>query len=381
MIGYLLSFVIAFVIAGLTAFPLRSIAVMIKAVDYPSERKVHTRPIPRLGGIAIFVGFLSSLVFYFFYQRNIPGEVGKVEPSSELIGILAGAGLILLIGVVDDIVELPPVAKLGGQIAAASVLVAFGIRMEFIGNPLSGGVIYLGNAGIVLTIIWVVAFINIMNFIDGLDGLAAGIAAIAAFSFAFFAWETGQTATAIIATAIVGGSLGFLGHNFNPAKIFMGDSGSMFLGFLFGAITVDGVMKSIAAIALFAPLIIMGVPILDGALAILRRYRDGTPVTQADRDHLHHRLLRRGFTQRQAVAIIYLWSIALSAFGLTLKVSPTTQKYLIILFMLFLSYLFAEFVGLFEVFTNGKHAVKNDGKSNGAPGKETEQRMKVKQDA
>jgi len=378
MVDYLSIFFIAFIISALITFPVKRLALKLNAVDHPTERKVHTKPIPRLGGVAIFIGFAASMAFQLSKQISNPSESFDFN-ISELSGIFLGATLILIIGVIDDIIELPPIAKFAGQISAASILVAFGIRMEFIGNPFSGGVIYLGNVGVVLTIIWVVAFINIINFIDGLDGLAAGIAAIAALSFAFFAFDTGQLTTAIISIAIVGSTLGFLGHNFNPAKIFMGDSGSMFLGFLFGAITVGGVMKSIAAISLFAPLIIMGVPILDGALAILRRYRDGQPVTQADRDHLHHRLLRRGFTQRQAVSIIYLWSIALSAFGLTLRISPSTQKYLIILFMLFLSYLFAEFIGIFEVFSNGKHAKKKGQKAVGEDSRSDEREVKIKE--
>lgn len=365
MFNYLAIFVIALTISYLATWPVKYLALRIKAVDHPSERKVHTEPVPRLGGLAIFIGFLTALAMQFVYQRFYPSEIVRLSLSPGLKGILIGAVLMLIVGILDDIFELMPLVKLFGQIVAAAVLVSFGIKMEFIGNPVDGGLIYLGNVGIVLTIIWVVAFTNIINFIDGLDGLAAGISAIAASSFAFFAWQTGQVGTAIVSLTIAGSSLGFLRHNFNPAQIFMGDSGSMFLGFLFGAITVDGVMKSIAAIALFAPLIIMGVPILDGALAVLRRYRGGQPVTQADRDHLHHRLLRRGFSHRQAVVIIYLWSIALSAFGLTLKINPSAQKYLIIMFMLFLSYLFAEFVGIFDYFNgrdrsySGKHRVKS----------------------
>lgn len=362
MIDYLAVFLIALIISFLATWPVKYFALRLKAVDHPSERKVHTEPVPRMGGVAIFIGFLTALTAQLVYQRLYPSDIIRLRISSELKGVLLGATLILIIGLLDDIFELLPLAKLIGQVAAASVLVGYGVRMEFIGNPVNGGLIYLGSVGIVLTVIWVVAFINILNFIDGLDGLAAGISAIAAFSFAFFAWQTGQIGTTIVALAIAGSALGFLRHNFNPAKIFMGDSGSMFLGFLFGAITVDGVMKSIAAIAMLAPLIIMGVPILDGALAVLRRYRGGQPVTQADRDHLHHRLLRRGFSHRQAVVIIYLWSTALSAFGLTLKVSPSAQKYLVILFLLFLSYLFAEFVGFFDYFNNGKHRLNGGGK-------------------
>lgn len=361
MVDYLIIGLISLVVSYLAVWPIKRLALRVKAVDYPSERKIHFKPIPRLGGLAIIIGFLAALAAQFVYQLVYPSDIARLSLSDELTGLLLGATIIIAIGVIDDIFDISPLSKLLGQIAAATVLVSFGIRMEFIGNPLSGGVIYLGGFGVVLTIIWVVAFVNVINFIDGLDGLAAGISAIAALSFAYFAWETGQISTAIVAVAIAGSCLGFLRHNFYPAHIFMGDSGSMFLGFVFGAITVDGVMKSIAAIALLAPLIIMGIPILDGIFAVLRRYRGGQPVTQADNDHLHHRLLRRGFSHRQAVIVIYLWSIALSAFSLTLRVYPSAYKYFIILFLLFLSYLFGEYVGFFDRFNNGKHII-NGGK-------------------
>lgn len=344
--GYVIAGLVALAVTYFATGPISKIAVSIGAVDHPAERKIHLRPIPRLGGIAIFLGFVAALFFYCLWQRAGLAGAAVFPLSSEMVGFAFGAVAILALGIVDDIRELSPFVKLLGQTVAALFLVVFGVRMEFIGNP-QGGLIYLGSAGVFLTVIWVVAFANIMNLIDGLDGLAAGVAAIASITFVIFSLETGQVQTAVIAVAVAGACLGFLRHNFNPAKVFMGDSGSMFLGFVLGAITVEGVMKSVAAIALLAPLVIMAVPILDAALAILRRYRNHQPVTVADSDHLHHRLLKRGLSQRQTVLMIYAWCIALSGFALSLKFMPAAQKYISIFFVLFVSVLFAEVSGFF----------------------------------
>jgi UDP-GlcNAc:undecaprenyl-phosphate GlcNAc-1-phosphate transferase len=344
-----MTFFIALAAAWFLTPAVAALAHKLGALDFPDERKVHQRPIPRLGGLAIWAAIILALLASFSYRYFFSSDFG-LNLTSELFGIFIGSLIMLAVGVIDDIFSLTPVFKFSSQIIAALVLVAFGMKMEFLGNPFggSGSLFYLGNIGILLTVFWVVAFCNIINFIDGLDGLAAGVSAIAALAFFAFAWQTGQTSTALISLAIAGATLGFLRHNFHPAKIFMGDSGSLFLGFVFGALTVDGVMKSVAAVALFAPLIIMGVPILDATLAILRRYLNRQPVTQADRDHLHHRLLRRGLSHRQAVIFIYIWSAVLSAVGLIFKFLPASQKYLIIFGGLFITFLFAELVGIFD---------------------------------
>ncbi len=321
-----------------------------EAIDHPNERKIHHEPVPRLGGIAIWMGFMAAIAGFLVWQAIAPDPVIEIETGREFQGFMLGALIILIVGIIDDVRGLTPIFKFGGQAAAAIVLVSFGVKMEFIGNPFgpAGSLFYLGNIGVAMTIFWVVAFMNNKNFIDGLDGLAAGISVIAALTFFAFGWQTGQMGTSVVALALAGASLGFLRHNFYPAKIFMGDSGSMFLGFCFGALTVEGVMKSVAAVALFSPLVIMGIPILDTALAVLRRYISRSPVTQADRDHLHHRLIRRGLTHRQTVLLIYGWSAGLSIVGLTFKVMPSMQKYIIIIIGLFLTVLFAEVVGLFD---------------------------------
>ncbi len=359
--GFAFVFLASAVFSYLATMWIRPVALRLKAVDHPNERKMHLEPVPRLGGVAIWIGFMAALAAFLVFQRFFPNEIINIQVSREFQGIFLGGLIILIVGVIDDIRDLSPVFKFSGQLVSALVLVAYGVKMEFIGNPFGapGALFYLGNIGIAMTIFWVVAFTNIMNFIDGLDGLAAGVSVIAGLAFFFFSLQTGQLGVSLVTLAIAGASLGFLKHNFYPAKIFMGDSGSMFLGYLFGAITVNGVMKSIAAVSLFSPLIIMGIPILDAALAILRRYLSKTPVTQADRDHLHHRLIRRGLTHKQTVLFVYAWSAALSVLGLTFKVMPSTEKYLIIIAGLFLTFLFAEVVGFFDNFgSSGKSASK-----------------------
>lgn len=313
------------------------LADSVGAVDHPAERKVHAKPIPRLGGVAIYLGFLLASVLFLGIDR-------------ELMGILLGATFILALGVIDDMKDLSPKVKFLGQLGAAVILILFGVQIEFVGNPFGKGLLYLGGWGVFLTLFWVVGLTNTINFIDGLDGLAAGVSTIALATLCFVAHQTGQLETAMISIALAGSALGFLKHNFHPARIFMGDSGSMFLGFMLGAITVLGVMKSVAAIALLVPIVIMGVPIFDTISAIFRRFRDKRPVTQADKNHIHHRLLYRGFSHRQTVLIIYFWSALLSMAALILKFATFMEKITVFVALAILSFFFDKFVGLFEDF-------------------------------
>ena len=225
-------------------------------------------------------------------------------------------------GIFDDLYDLSPKIKLIGQIAAAAILVCFGIKVEWVTNPF-GGMFYLGKLSIPITIFWVVGITNTLNFIDGLDGLAAGISSIASFTLMVMALCEGLSSVVVLTAALAGGALGFLPHNFNPAKIFMGDTGAMFLGYTLAAISVVGAVKSATVIALVVPILALGLPIMDTAFAILRRFVNGYPIMQADKDHIHHRLLAIGFTQKQTVLIMYsisavygMSAIALAEMGL-----------------------------------------------------------------
>ncbi len=339
---YLLGFAIALAASYFVTFLVEKLAVKVGAVDIPNKRKVHVEPIPRLGGLAIYLGFSLSLLVLL-----LTGWVDLSRLGLQLWGVLVGGTFILIFGAMDDIAELSARVKLIGQAIAAAILFLFGARIEFVGNPF-GGLIYLGDLSVFLTLFWVVGLTNTVNLIDGLDGLAAGVSGIALIILTIIAFETGRQEVAFICLILLGSLLGFLKHNFNPARIFMGDSGSMFLGFMLASLTVQGVMKSAVAIALLVPIVIMGVPILDTAFAIFRRFRKKQPLTQADNGHIHHRLLHRGFSQRQTVVIIYVWTMMLGAAALALRFAPNKIKLVVFLGLALLSFFVDRFVGLFE---------------------------------
>ena len=216
----------------------------------------------------------------------------------------------MIVGVLDDKYSLPARVKLAGQVIAAVILVAFDVKIEWLNNPF-GGYFYLEYLSIPFTVFWVISFINVVNLIDGLDGLAAGVSGIASITVILVAVHQGYFPVATLTAALAGGIIGFIHYNFNPATIFMGDTGSMFIGYMLAAISIFGAVKSAATIALLVPAIALGLPIMDTAFAILRRYSNGRPIFQPDKGHLHHRLLAMGLSQRQAVLLMYGISIVL----------------------------------------------------------------------
>lgn len=298
----ILCFTLAFAIS-LAATPfIITLAHKIGAVDVPdSERRVHKKPIPRLGGLAIFYGFLIALLFF-----------AKID--QQLRGILIGALIIVSIGIIDDVKQLRALVKLAAQIVAAVVVVFNNVRIEALSVPefiSETGIIDLGVFSIPITIVWIVIVTNAVNLIDGLDGLACGVSSIASFSLFFIAILGGEQNVAIISAALAGGCIGFLPYNFNPAKIFMGDTGSQFLGYMLSVICIQGLFKGYVIISFIIPFLIMGLPLFDTIFAILRRAWNHKPIMGADRGHLHHRLLDNGFTQKQTVAILYIISSVL----------------------------------------------------------------------
>ncbi|MDA3935945.1 MAG: MraY family glycosyltransferase [Actinomycetota bacterium] len=358
---YLAMVAVAAVVTALLTPLVRYLSIRYGLVDSPNERKVHTTPIPRLGGIAIFAGFLAAVGVEALGEAYFGWGGALLDSSSTILGVIAGMTVIFLVGVVDDIVSLKPGPKFAGQLVAASIIVAAGLRVDFVGNPLGGGLIALGLLGVPITLIYVTGFTNVINLIDGLDGLAAGVTAIAATSFLVLAAQGNRLEAAAFAAALIGACIGFLGFNFNPASIFMGDSGAMFLGFALATISLLGVMKSVAAIALAVPLLIIGVPIFDTASAIVRRLKHKRPIQEADKGHIHHRLLGRGFDQRQTVLIIYVWSAALSVGGYAVRYAPTIMKLGAFLVLTLLSALMAYWLGLFEAAHH--HVDEEDGVS------------------
>lgn len=327
-----LGFIIAFLIS-LAATPFISkIAFRVGAVDKPDARKVHSRVMPRLGGLAIYLAFTLTVLLL-------------VPMSKEIIGLLIGGTLIMAVGFVDDIRNISPRVKLMGQIVAASVLVVFGVKVTFLTNPF-GPLIYLDYFGIPLTILWVVGVTNAVNLVDGLDGLAGGLASIAAMTIGLIAWHEGQLIAVLPAVALCAGIMGFLKYNFHPAKIFMGDSGSLFLGYMLAGLSVIGLTKGASVITIFVPVLIFGIPIFDTMFAILRRYINNKPIFQADKEHLHHRLLALGLSQRQTVFVIYSVSCILGVSAVFLTFLTTAQAFLVFVGITLLVFVAANRVGV-----------------------------------
>ena len=300
----------------------RWLAARLGAVDVPEDRKVHDKATPTLGGVAIYLSMMIGAAVYVIFGHS------RVS-YGDLAGVLLGATIIVIFGAVDDVRGLTPLAKLFGQFMAAGVLVIMGVQIQNLHIPGLAPFSLSPELSVIISIIWIVAFINIINLIDGLDGLAAGITCIASFSMFYYATQTGVGPTfvdaALLSIVMAGATLGFLRYNFNPASVFMGDSGSMLLGFMLGAVTIQGVLKSIAAVALVVPLMALAIPIIDTGMAITRRLRKGISITHADKEHIHHRLLNMGHSQRQAVLLLYFWTALLCGTSLALKVTSNNK--------------------------------------------------------
>lgn len=299
----------------------KTLAYKVGAIDVPKDnRRMHKVPIPRLGGLAIFLAFLLSVLVF-------------AEIDRQMQGILLGAVMIVILGVMDDIMALKALPKLLVQIAAAGVAVYHGCVIQFFSNPnVFSDVTYLslGWLSYPVTIIWIVAITNAVNFIDGLDGLAAGVSAISTAALTVIALMVAETNVAVILSALFGACLGFLPYNMNPAKIFMGDTGATFLGFMLATLSVTGLFKMYAIISFAVPFLILGVPIFDICFAFLRRVAKGQSPMTADRGHFHHRLIDMGFSQKQSVAIAYMLT-AILGLAAVLLTSSGELKALILL--------------------------------------------------
>ena len=345
---YLALFAVSAVVTLVLTPIARRVGLRYGIVARPGGRSVHTGEVARVGGVAMFLGVSAAIAVQLVGERYLGWGGGFLSDRISLGGIYLSFVAILATGLVDDIVGLKAGPKLAGQLVAAGIAVAAGLRIEYLANPFGGGLVALGMLGIPVTLVYFVGFTNVINLIDGLDGLAAGISAIAATSLLVLAAQGNHFVAAALAAALIGACLGFLRYNFYPASIFMGDSGSNFLGFALAAISLLGVMKTVAAIALAVPLLIIGVPIFDTASAIARRVRHGRPIQEADKGHIHHRLLHRGFDQRQTVLIIYVWSAALAVGAYAVRYAPGFVKLLAFGVLALLSGLMAYWLGLYE---------------------------------
>ncbi len=277
----------------------KKVAYKIGAIDIPKDgRRVHDKPIPRLGGLAIYLAILVAFILF------------SKMPRAEMWGIVIASSVIFFTGVIDDVRPLSAKLKLLLQILAACVVMYFGIRIKGFANPFNKmEYISLGYLAYPVTLFWIVGITNTLNLIDGLDGLAAGISAISASALAYVALLNGWNDTAITTVIVAGACIGFLPYNFNPATIFMGDGGSLLLGFILSTISVTGTLKSATALTIVVPIIVLGVPIFDTSFAIFRRLITRKPIMEADKGHLHHRLLTIGYDQKGAVIRLYLISV------------------------------------------------------------------------
>jgi UDP-GlcNAc:undecaprenyl-phosphate GlcNAc-1-phosphate transferase len=286
------------------------VARVLGVVDEPVERRrVHLAAVPRLGGLALFLGmFIPALAF--------------LELDGAYRGILLGAALATAVGMVDDFRGLPWWGKLGGQIAAAAVAVHFGVDVDRFTFPVLGIHTLPDWLAALLAFVWIVAIMNMVNFLDGLDGLAAGVCAISGVTFAIISLSLGRPDAAVLSAIVAGACFGFLRHNFYPARIFMGDSGALLLGFILAAVSIQGLLKTAATVSLFFPLFALAVPIIDTSFVVARRLKHGEKLYEPDQAHLHHRFLRRGFTQRRAVLYLYAWCVILGGAALATRFVP-----------------------------------------------------------
>ncbi|MED0665470.1 MraY family glycosyltransferase [Bacillus badius] len=321
------------VLASLAITPLvKKMAIAIGAVDKPNYRKVHEKVMPRMGGLAIFISFMIGLLL--------------LKPQSPFnLAIVIGGVIIIITGVLDDRFELSAKAKLGGQLLAALVVVLYGgVKMEFITLPF-GGEMEFGFLSVPLTILWIVGITNAINLIDGLDGLAAGVSSIALVTISLMAFMKGDVYVMSMALLVLGSTLGFLRYNFHPAKIFMGDTGALFLGYIIAVLSLLG-FKNITVISLVIPIIILGVPISDTFFAIVRRKVNKQPLSAPDKSHLHHCLLRMGYTHRQTVIIIYALASMFGLAAIIFSMATIWGAFIMVAVLAVAIELFVESIGL-----------------------------------
>lgn len=330
----MLAFILAFGVAFIATPFVKRLAYKIGAVDIPRDsRRMHKTPKARLGGLAIFLGFLASVLLF----TNMP------RPLS---GILLGAVIIVILGIFDDIFALGAHFKFFVQILAALCPVLFGVVIERISVPTfisASGVIELGVLGYPLTVLWIVAVTNALNLIDGLDGLAVGVASISSITLLCISLLLGNDLTVVITASLAGACLGFFPYNFNPAKIFMGDTGALFLGYTLASVSVLGLFKGYAIISVAVPILILALPIFDTSAAIVRRILHHRPIMSPDRGHLHHRLIDLGCSQKQAVGIIYALCAVLCLFAVFLLSTGVVK--ILAVFLIFV--VFAVFLLIF----------------------------------
>ncbi|MCB9396420.1 MAG: undecaprenyl/decaprenyl-phosphate alpha-N-acetylglucosaminyl 1-phosphate transferase [Acidobacteria bacterium] len=340
--AYIFSFAIALAVAMLMIPPIKKLAMSWGVVDVPNERKVHLVQTPRMGGLAIVLAFMVVWVLF-------------LRQESRFLGIVAGMLIVALVGFLDDAFHLSARWKFLGQFLAAGVAIYFAdLRIDFLGGVI-GSQYELGFLSVPLTLIWIVGITNAINLSDGLDGLAGGISFIALASFGMLAYQRGDLPLVLICMALLGATLGFLRYNTHPADIFMGDTGSLFLGFSLGTLSLVGNFKSLTTLTLITPILVLLIPIADTTWAIIRRLWEGRSPFSADKKHLHHRLLALGMDHTQSVSVIYALSAALSVTAVLLAESSHFKFVLIPLLVLFLAMVALQIFGALNFFRWAEH--------------------------
>lgn len=306
MILYLLVFIVSLSICAWITPVIRKISLKRNIIDRPGFRKIHGKIITRLGGVAIYVSFFTAASIFMLFNKSLKGYL------FQFFGLFLSSTLIFFLGIYDDLKGANATKKFTVEILAAIILISFGIKINIVTNPF-GGVLDLKLWSIPLTLLWLVLITNAVNLIDGLDGLAAGVSSIISLTLFLVAIHQKSIFIAGLAAALAGSSIGFLRYNFNPAKIFMGDSGSLFLGFMLAAMAIKGQQKSSTLVALLIPIMAMGYPIIDTLLAIIRRTVNKSSIFRADEEHIHHKLLKKGLNHKKAVLLIYAVTLCLGA--------------------------------------------------------------------
>ena len=340
LIGIVAAALVVALVVALVATPVvKNLAIRVKAVDVPKDgRRMHDHPIPRMGGLAIFLGFLLSVLLF-------------LDLNAQMRGMLLGAVIIVVLGIFDDIYSLRAMFKFVVQIIAALVAVLSGNVIETLSNPNVFSADPYWNLGILAvpaTVIWIVAITNAVNLIDGLDGLACGVSTISSMTLLVIALVVSEGNVAILMAALAGGCIGFLPYNMNPAKIFMGDTGSTFLGFILASLSIQGMFKLYAIISFAVPFLMLGIPIFDICFAIIRRLAHGQNPMAPDRGHIHHRLIDMGLNQKQAVAALYVISSILGLSAVVLTSSGAIKAMLFLMALAVAAFLELPAMGLFS---------------------------------
>lgn len=333
VIGFIASCSLALIMTPLV----KRFAFWAGAISVPNHRSVHTKKMPLMGGLAMFISFAAVYL-------AVALTIGKYD-TEVMLGMLLGGGIIVIVGALDDRFNISPRLKLLGQVAAASVVVSFGFYINYIQLPFGDAIDVPKWAGMLITILWIVGVSNAVNLIDGLDGLSAGVSGIATLTIMVLALTTANYPVALMCAVLLGAIIGFLFFNFHPASIFMGDTGSLFLGFSLATLSILG-FKSATVVSFLVPILILGVPLSDTFLAIVRRKLNNKPISVADKGHLHHCLMDLGFSMRKTVILIYAIAALFGVCAMLLNQSSQWGTIVIVVFLVLIMEIGAEAIGI-----------------------------------